>query len=75
MLVTRIIGDCPGCNGKACFGNVLVLRDELLCGCQRGRYQTRVLLPPLRKKVIYLDQFFFSHEFRDLRINRISRIQ
>ena len=64
MLVTRIIGDCPGCAGKACFGNVLVLGEELLRGCRRCKYQTRVPLPPVRKKVIYLDQFFFSHVFR-----------
>jgi hypothetical protein len=64
MLVTRVTGDCPGCGGKACFGNVLVLDEELLRGCRRCRYQTGIPLPPVRKKVIYLDQFFFSHAFR-----------
>lgn len=64
MLVTRVIGDCPECAGDACFGNVLVLGEELLRGCRRCKYQVRIPLPPVRKKVIYLDQFFFSHAFR-----------
>ena len=64
MLVTRVIGDCPGCGGKGCFGNVRVTGEELLRGCRRCKCQTRLPLPPVRKKIIYLDQFFFSHAFR-----------
>lgn len=49
-------------------------------GCKRCRHREHVDLPPLRKKVVYLDQFFFSGAFRggDTRFvaaaERISRL-
>jgi hypothetical protein len=64
MLVTRIIGDCPGCGAARSYGNVSVIGQELVRGCQRCDIRTNVYLPPIRKKIIYLDQFFFSHAFR-----------
>jgi hypothetical protein len=64
MIVTRIIGDCPGCGAKASYGNVSVIGQELIRGCRRCDYRTTVFLPPPQKKVIYLDQFFFSHAYR-----------
>lgn len=64
MLVTRILGDCPGCGAKDSFGNVSVLDDHVLRGCKRCRYQSTVWLPEVRKKVLYLDQCFFSGAFR-----------
>lgn len=64
MLVTCVLGDCPGCKGEDCFGNVSIQRDRVLQGCKRCRYESMVFLPEIHKKVIYLDQFFFSHAFR-----------
>lgn len=64
MLVTRILGDCPSCKGINCFGNVSVHSDHVLRGCQRCKHETYVWLPEIRKKVLYLDQFFFSGAFR-----------
>jgi hypothetical protein len=64
MIVTRIIGDCPGCGTAASYGNVSVIGQELIRGCQCCDYRTTVFLPPPQKKVIYLDQFFFSHAYR-----------
>ena len=64
MLVTRVLGNCPGCKGKDCYGNVSIHRDHVLRGCERCRYESMVFLPEIHKKVIYLDQFFFSHAFR-----------
>ncbi|WP_085706074.1 MULTISPECIES: hypothetical protein [Pseudomonas] len=64
MLVTHILGDCPGCNGKSCFGNVSVRDDHVLRGCLRCKHHISVWLPEIRKKVLYLDQFFFSSAFR-----------
>lgn len=64
MLVTRVLGDCPGCKGKDCFGNVSIQHDHVLQGCERCRYESMVFLPEIHKKIIYLDQFFFSHAFR-----------
>lgn len=65
MLVARILGDCPGCGDKNCFGNVLVRGDHVLRGCMHCKYKTNVWLPKIRKKILYLDQFFFSSAFRE----------
>jgi hypothetical protein len=64
MLITRVLGDCPGCGGKNCFGNVSVRGDHVLRGCMNCKYKTNVWLPKARKKILYLDQFFFSSAFR-----------
>lgn len=63
-LVTYVLGDCPKCGRKAGFGNVDVRGTFILRGCKSCRYTQRIDLPPTRKKVLYLDQFFFSHAFR-----------
>lgn len=66
MLVARVLGDCPGCGGSQCFGNVLVFRDHVLRGCGRCKYEAHYLLPEFKpKKVLYLDQLFFSAAFRN----------
>ena len=64
MLVTRIIGKCPGCGVEASYGNVHISNNWLLRGCTRCTYSEEIPLPPLSKEVLYLDQFFFSHAFR-----------
>ena len=64
MLVSRVVGDCPGCGAIKKFGNVLVRRDHVLRGCSRCNFSVHIPLPPLRKKILYLDQCFFSHAFR-----------
>lgn len=80
MLVTRILGNCPACKGKDTFGNVAVQGDHVLRGCRACSYRATVWLPEIRKKVLYLDQFFFSHAFRggDQRflaaIERVTRV-
>ncbi len=65
MLVTRIIGVCPSCNTPSAFGNVMVVRDHVLRGCKSCHYSQHIPLPDLSKKIIYLDQFFFSAAFRE----------
>lgn len=65
MLVTRIIGACPSCNTPEAFGNVMLVRDHVLRGCKSCQYSQRIPLPNLSKKIIYLDQFFFSAAFRE----------
>jgi len=64
MLVTRIIGKCPGCGAEAAFGNVNVSGNILLRGCFHCKYSEHFYLPALSKEVLYLDQFFLSHTFR-----------
>ena len=78
MLVTRVLGDCPGCGGKNRFGNVSVRGDHVLRGCMSCKYSTTIWLPEIRKRIIYLDQFFFSSAFRgkDQRfVNAAQRIR
>ncbi len=84
MLVTRVLGDCPGCGAKGRFGNVSVRGDHVLRGCMNCKYSTKVWLPKTRKKVLYLDQFFFSSAFRERdprftkaaeRIRQVSALQ
>lgn len=65
MLVTRVLGDCPVCGGKGRFGNVSVQGDHVLRGCMSCNYRTTIWLPETRKKILYLDQFFFSSAFRE----------
>lgn len=64
MLVTHILGNCPACKGNDCFGNVSVYRNHVLRGCLQCKYESSVWLPEIRKKVLYLDQCFFSGAFR-----------
>lgn len=64
-LVSRILGDCPGCGRKDYFGKVDVFGGKYVyLGCKSCSYSERMPLPKLRKKILYLDQFFFSHAFR-----------
>lgn len=63
-LVTHIIGDCPACGHKDSYGNVTVGRDTLMRGCLSCRHWDQISLPALNKKVLYLDQYFYSHAFR-----------
>src|ERR1700738_2918753 len=80
MWVIRVIGDCPGCGAQRSFGNVVVIGQELLRGCLHCAHRAYAPLPALRKKIIYLDQFSFSHAFggRDARFvaaaDRIKRM-
>lgn len=63
MLVSYVLGDCPKC-GHKCFGNVMVVGNEVLRGCGRCDYSLHIPLPETRKSVLYLDQPFFSGAFR-----------
>ncbi len=63
MFVTRVLGDCPSCGANDAYGNVSV-GAYVLRGCKRCDYEASVWLPEIRKKFIYLDQFFFSGAMR-----------
>jgi len=66
MLITRHLDEpCPKCGGRGKYGNVNVGTNILNRGCNNCGEWIRLLLPNIRKKVIYLDQFFLSHAFRD----------
>lgn len=83
MIVTHVLHNCPGC-GYERYGNVMVMGSFVLRGCGRCKYSVRVPLPPIHKKILYLDQPFFSGAFRggdqrfvDLadKIERLSSLQ
>ena len=63
-LVSYVIGACPSCGAPESYGNVSVGGNRLLRGCLKCKQLDRIQLPALQKKVIYLDQFFYSHAFR-----------
>ena len=43
----------------------MVVRDHVLRGCTYCQWSQRIPLPDVSKKIIYLDQFFFSAAFRE----------
>jgi hypothetical protein len=63
-LVTRIIGPCPRCLAERAFGNVSVGPESVSRGCIACDFREYLPLPAVKKKVLYLDQFFFSRAFR-----------
>jgi len=65
MLLTHVLkAACPRCQTIGRYGRVHVVRDVLLRGCNACGLKEHVPLPSLRKRVIYLDQHFLSHAFR-----------
>ena len=64
-IVSYVLGDCPGCGQLNSFGNVEIFDGKRVYqGCKVCRYNKHITLPKLQKKILYLDQFFFSHAFR-----------
>jgi hypothetical protein len=65
MILSKIIGTCPTCGTSDSFGNVSVSKCILNRGCTACGKWSYVPLPQITKSILYLDQFFFSHAFRD----------
>ncbi|PKR49382.1 hypothetical protein TH8_10920 [Thalassospira profundimaris] len=63
-LVSFFESDCPSCGAEQKFGIIDIRHPYILKGCATCRYKERERLPLLRKKIVYLDQFFLSHVFR-----------
>ncbi len=61
-LLSHIDGVCPDCGAP--YGIIDVHPSYVHRGCERCRHRSSIPLPPVRKKVIYLDQSFFSHAWR-----------
>ena len=79
MIITRHLQQpCPFCGESGEYGNVSVSNDTLFRGCNKCGKTEKLPLPRLTKKIIYLDQFFLSHAFRDQQedfVNAAKRIQ
>lgn len=54
---------CPNC-GENTFGFLSGGGDSIVWRCSRCRYDEQEPLPPIDKRVIYLDQFAFSELFK-----------
>jgi hypothetical protein len=66
MLISRHLDEpCPTCGVTGKYGNINVSGNILNRACNNCRQWARYPLPDIRKKIIYLDQFFLSHAFRD----------
>ena len=65
MLITHILNEaCPFCSVSGQYGNVNVGDNLLNRGCNNCGEWDRYPLPVIKKEIIYLDQFFLSHAFR-----------
>ena len=66
MIITRKIKTpCPSCGNTGQYGNVSVSVNNLIRACNSCNRRETVHLPSLNKRILYLDQFFLSHAFRD----------
>jgi hypothetical protein len=64
VLVAHVTGPCPQCKATNCFGNVSVNGNHVSRGCRSCNHRDTLPLPLIKKKLVYLDQFYFSHLFR-----------
>lgn len=55
------LSTCPRCNHPECYGRCLVTVKGLLFKCNRCGHHEAKELPPLKKKIIYIDQFALSN--------------
>jgi hypothetical protein len=66
VLLTHVLKQkCPNCGKEGKFGNVNITNDTLNRGCNFCGKWNNIPLPPLKKNILYLDQFFLSHFFRN----------
>ena len=63
MIITHVTGNCTSCGGRQCYGNCLIRNNCLVRGCAICSARETVDLPPIRKKILYLDQCFLSSMF------------
>ena len=64
MILNRIIGNCSKCQAINAYGILYISNNSILYGCKSCKTTHLRKLPDLRKKIIYLDQFFLSKVFR-----------
>ena len=64
--ISRPYWDCPFCGAQRTFGVSMVLHDHYVRRCRTCLCDTTHSLPPVHKKVIYLDQFVISNMMKAL---------
>jgi hypothetical protein len=60
---------CPACHREDSYGVLTVNRDCFLRRCRECWHTVNYPLPPLKKKIIYLDQFVISQIMKTLNPN------
>lgn len=58
---TVIKAECPCCHAPASFGPRQIMGQFWMTRCSKCRHYTHEPLPPITKKIIYLDQWFLSN--------------
>jgi len=58
--------DCPKCGSKATFGVLSIFNHSYVRRCKNCWHDQGFPLPPLQKKVLYLDQFALSNMMKSL---------
>lgn len=61
MFIGKPFTNCPKCGEKNCYGLLMVNAASYTKRCRECWHSENYTLPPLNKKVIYLDQFVISN--------------
>lgn len=69
MILPTLTSDCPKCSAKNNFSYQVIKHNILKQLCNSCKNIINANLPELNKKIIYLDQNFLSHAYRDKLIN------
>jgi hypothetical protein len=66
MFVHPPFRDCPSCGAKRAFGVLMGCNRHYVRRCIQCRRDQTIPLPPLKKRIIYLDQFVISNIMKAL---------
>ncbi|MFQ5713874.1 MAG: hypothetical protein ACE5GU_07575 [Candidatus Scalinduaceae bacterium] len=76
MILTHVLKEkCPNCGNEGKYGNVNISSDTLNRGCSVCGQWNNIPLPPLKKDILYLDQLFLSHAFRNNKRPFVEAVQ
>lgn len=76
MLLTHVLKEkCPNCGKEGKYGNINITGDTLNRGCTICGQWNNIPLPALKKNILYLDQFFLSHAFRNNKQPFVEAVQ
>ncbi|MBF0616419.1 MAG: hypothetical protein HQK88_06345 [Nitrospirae bacterium] len=62
--MTRRLGNCPECGGVNTYPFLFISNNNMIYKCKKCKETQSKALPLIKKKIIYLDQFFLSKVFR-----------
>lgn len=65
MFITSPFGPCPEC-GQVEFGTLSIRNNFHHRRCRNCRYESREQLPPVQKRLVYLDQMLLSYVAKEL---------